>query len=409
MKSELDYLLSPRAIRDRSLQLFEATEAGKTHFIHHPEKLDSVVDFVIEVIRENYPDLKIPFHSRWGHFKVGGIDRAALLNEQIKGLPLEERTRAKLDLVIASVLLDAGAGNGWHYTESQSERAYGRSEGLAVASFWMFMNGCFSHEPHKPFQVTSLGLKNLTREVLEDGFQVSVTNPLVGVEGRLLLLQSLGFALEASPMLFPLARPGSLFDFIRTQQGTSSRQGHEITATSLLRAVLDGLGPIWPGRISLDGVNLGDCWRHHLLGAMDQTASLIPFHKLSQWLTYSLIEPIEEAGVKITDVHQMTGLPEYRNGGLILDRGLISLRNPAQFEKPHAPDSELIIEWRALTVVCLDRIAAQVRAKLHLTEADFPLAKVLEGGTWWAGRMAAKEKRPDGSPPLKLLSDGTVF
>jgi hypothetical protein len=46
---------------------------------------------------------------------------------------------------------------------------------------------------------------------------------------------------------------------------------------------------------------------------------------------------------------------------------------------------------------------------MNLTSEQFPLAKVLEGGTWWAGRFLAKEKRSDGSPPLQIESDGTVF
>ena len=57
----------------------------------------------------------------------------------------------------------------------------------------------------------------------------------------------------------------------------------------------------------------------------------------------------------------------------------------------------------------IDRIADLVRENLNFTANDFPLAKVLEGGTWWAGRRVAKEKRADSSPPLKLDSDGTVF
>jgi hypothetical protein len=38
-----------------------------------------------------------------------------------------------------------------------------------------------------------------------------------------------------------------------------------------------------------------------------------------------------------------------------------------------------------------------------------PLAKVLEGGTWAAGRIIARRLRADGSPPLNVVSDGTVF
>lgn len=393
MKNDLDYLLSPLAIRERSLKIFEASVGGRTHFAYHAEKLDAVVDYVIDVIRTNYPDLQIPFHSRWGHFKVGGIDRVAELEKRLAGLSPEERTRVKLDLVIASVLLDAGAGDRWSYHENG--RTFARSEGLAVASFRMFMDGAFSDDPEKPLQVTARGLRGLTLAKLEKGFQVSRENPLVGTEGRLKLLQSLGAAVEANPKIFPNARPGSIFDYVKAM-------GREVPAVKLLRAVLDGLGPIWPGRVQLDGVNLGDCWKHPV-------AELVPFHKLSQWLTYSLIEPIEEAGVKIDSVHEMTGLPEYRNGGLLLDRGLITLRNTDDAQKAHTPDSALIVEWRAMTIVLLDRIGEKVRKKLGKSETEFPLAKVLEGGTWWAGRKAAKEKRSDGSPPLLIQSDGTVF
>lgn len=36
--------------------------------------------------------------------------------------------------------------------------------------------------------------------------------------------------------------------------------------------------------------------------------------------------------------------------------------------------------------------------------------KVLEGGTWTAGRKIAKEKRPETcGPPIVIVSDGTVF
>ncbi len=108
-------------------------------------------------------------------------------------------------------------------------------------------------------------------------------------------------------------------------------------------------------------------------------------------------------------MNELTGLAEYRNGGLILDRELVTLRNPALAEEFHRPDSELIIEWRALTVVLLEEIASRVRTRLGKSEDQMPLARVLEGGTWWAGRRAAAEKREGGGPPLKIISDGTVF
>ena len=51
----------------------------------------------------------------------------------------------------------------------------------------------------------------------------------------------------------------------------------------------------------------------------------------------------------------------------------------------------------------------KVRERLGMSEQAFPLARVLEGGTWAAGRRLARERRPDGGPPIPVLSDGTVF
>jgi hypothetical protein len=69
----------------------------------------------------------------------------------------------------------------------------------------------------------------------------------------------------------------------------------------------------------------------------------------------------------------------------------------------------MVIEWRALTVALLDRLADPVRSRLGRSAEAFPLARILEGGTWWAGRRLAAEKRPDGGPPFNIQSDGTVF
>lgn len=71
--------------------------------------------------------------------------------------------------------------------------------------------------------------------------------------------------------------------------------------------------------------------------------------------------------------------------------------------------SALVVEWRALTVALLDETARLIRRSLGLDATALPLAKVLEGGTWAAGRRIAREKRADGSPPLTIISDGTVF
>ena len=122
-----------------------------------------------------------------------------------------------------------------------------------------------------------------------------------------------------------------------------------------------------------------------------------------------MVEPIEEAQLTVTNAGELTGLAEYRNGGLLLDLGYLSLRDAMWAEKAHAPHEEIIIEWRALTIHTLGLIGDRVCQLLDKTPESFPLARVLEGGTWRAGRKIAKALRSDGTPPLKIKSDATVF
>ncbi|MGI9413972.1 MAG: DUF1688 family protein, partial [Hyphomicrobiales bacterium] len=77
--------------------------------------------------------------------------------------------------------------------------------------------------------------------------------------------------------------------------------------------------------------------------------------------------------------------------------------------EPHAPGDEVIVEWRALTVTLIEAVAERLRAELGLDADALPLAKVLEGGTWAAGRRIAQTKRPGGGPPIRIVSDGSVF
>lgn len=389
---EVDHLLTPVAIREKAKSAFEMSKAGLGHFAYDESKLKPTVDYVLKVIQENYPSGEIPFHSRWGHFRAGGVDRAAALKKKIYELERLERARVQLDLVITSVLLDAGAGADWRYDEDG--QTYSRSEGLGVASFHMFMSGSMSSDG-KSWRADEKGLKRVNSEDLKWHFQVTDENPLLGVDGRVGLLNSLATAL-GNREFFKDGRPGNILDYL------IKRYGETIPATGILRAVLHGLGPIWPGRITANGINLGDVWQHSELG-------LVPLHKLSQWMTYSLIEPILESGCKVAGVEELTGLAEYRNGGLMLDMGLLTLRDSSEASKAWRPDSDLIIEWRALTVHLLDLIGAEVQKNLGKTSAEFPLAKVLEGGTWWAGRRLASQARANGDPPLKIESDGTVF
>jgi len=401
-------LLSAAAVRERAHGLLRHGLAGRLdHFAVDIERLDLCADEVVATTRANYPDLDIPFHARWRHFAAGGIDRWEAVAHSVAWPDAAAMARAAFDLAVISVLLDAGAGPGWRYQEGRTGETYARSEGLAVASFDMFIGGAFSSRADDPFRADADALMAFEADELARGFQVRIDNPLVGLEGRVALLNRLGQVVADNPAVFGQAddpRPGGLFDVLA---GEASGDG--IAAPRILEALLRHLGPIWPGRIRLGGVDLGDTWRHPLAAAADATNGLVPFHKLSQWLAYSLIEPLQGAGLTVTDIDGLTGLPEYRNGGLFIDTGVLRLKNPADAGAAHAVDSRLVVEWRALTVALLDEMAPLVRTKLGLDAREFPLAKILEGGTWATGRRLARERRADGAPPLTVISDGTVF
>lgn len=401
-------LLSAKAVRARAGQMLDiGLKGGLTHFTIDLGRMDRVADAVLDVTRKAYPTLDIPFHARWRHFVFGGVDRWAQLAEATSWPDPATRARAEFDLAIVSVLLDAGAGATWRYSDAVTGQGIGRSEGLALASLDMFAGGLFSRDARAPFRVDADVLAHLPLAALTSAFQASDANPLLGVEGRTDLLQRLGRLVAAHADIFgtqDTPRPGGLFDHIAAQATNGA-----IPAPAILSAVLNQLGPIWPSRLELAGVPLGDCWRHPAIKADDGTEGLVPLHKLSQWLSYSLIEPLQRAGFDVTDIDGLTGLAEYRNGGLFVDHGVLRLRDAADADRAHAVDSLLVVEWRALTVALLDRVADLVRAKLGRTPQSLPLASILEGGTWAAGRAIAFARRPDGSPPLKVISDGTVF
>ena len=390
-------LLSAAAVRERCEIVFAAAECdANRHFRFVSSQLDAVADRVVAVTRRRYPDLAVPSHSRWRHFSAGGVDRTALVAPEAD---IAEQARARIDLAFVSVLLDAGAGAGWRYCEAETGQALSRSEGLAAASLRAMQQGLFSADLAAPWRADAEALTRLTLQRLGRAFQHGAGNELLGLDARAALLRRLGEVCAADPVRFGTpGRPGNLYDYWRGLGGV-------VPAGEILRTLLYALGPIWPGRISLGGVSLGDCGRHAAIPG----DGLVPFHKLSQWLAYSLVEPLEAGGVGVAGLDALTGLAEYRNGGLFIDCGVIEPRNPALLRRPLDPLSEPVVEWRALTVVLLDRLASRVCERLGKNARDFPLTCLLEGGTWAAGREIAFERRLDGSAPILITSDGTLF
>ena len=398
------------AVRERAGQLLARARNGESPwFVVDDGCLETTAKEVVDATRQRYPRLHVPLHSRWRHFEAGGVDRKGQLEALLADLPLPSRGHAMVDLTVVSVLLDAGAGPLWKYVEPATGQTFTRSEGLAVASFHAFVAGLFSSNKDRPLQVDAEGLRALPTDRLAEALQVSESNPLVGLQDRAILLRRLGEVMQEMPEVFgDEGRPGGLFDTVVTPFGHGVAQTANVSAHEILSQILYSMSAIWPAGNSIGPVPLGDCWRHAAVRGEGLSDGWMPFHKLSQWMTYSLIEPFEWTGVSVDRLDTLTALPEYRNGGLLIDSGLLRLRDEAAASQVWQPGDEIIVEWRALTVALMDEVARAVRRQLNLSETQLPLGCVLEGGSWAAGRELAQRHRA-GLPPLNVVSDGTVF
>lgn len=199
---------------------------------------------------------------------------------------------------------------------------------------------------------------------------------------------------------------------------------------------MDGLSSIWPAsRTQIDGISIGDAW---ICSDLPQSPpaqaweSVVPFHKLTQWLCYSIMVPMSRLmNIHFAGSDHLTGLPEYRNGGLLIDSGLMTLkeddlqrglsayRENAQIKgQPNVEvvplfeaNDDVVVEWRAATVGFLDELLGEVNTQLGLEGPDqLNLPQLLEAGSWKGGREIAEVSRPNTKePPIMILSDGTVF
>ena len=398
-------LWTVEAVRERSHELLDLGEReALEHFAIDGARLDFAADLVASVTRERHPDLRVPLHSRWRHFcGPDGSNRWEAIAGDA-GLAGVARARSAVELAIVSVLLDAGAGSTWRYRDETTGKRIGRSEGLALATFDLYREGTLSSEPGQPLRADADALGRMDRNAFARAFQLGERNPLDGVAGRVRCLHALGRAVAARPEFARADEPthgtvrrlGHLFDHVRN----TATEGR-IPARDLFRIVMMALRGVI-------GRALGDVWPHPAIRRQDSTDGLLALHKLFQWLTWSLVEPLAEGGVRVTGLQALTGLAEYRNGGLLLDTGVVVPRC-ALPERALSPGDPIVVEWRGLTVALLDRLRPRVADKLRLPESDLSIGQLLEGGTWWAGRRIAENRREGGGSPIRIASDGTVF
>lgn len=382
-------LARPETIRARCQAVFERVAAGGGQaFTLDLAQMPVVVAYVAQTVQARYPDGAIPLHGRLGHLTVGDPGRVARFLAPVGDDPLE-RLRTLVELIAVSVLIDAGAGPDWGYVDAAGRR-HVRSEGLAVASVDLVASGLFSDDPRRPWRVAAGNLMRLSAARLGRGLQVGPDNPIEGLDGRLALLHCLGSGCVDRGRIGRIADPWFA-------AGT-------VAAAEIFATLVGRLAPLWPGGYVRDGANLGDVWPYDGAGA---GSGLVPFHKLLQWLVWSLLDPLRDAGVRVTGQGVLTGLPEYRNGGLFIDLGVILPRDPDLHHRVLSPGDPAVVEWRALTVALLDGLRAPLAARLGCGEMS--LGQVLEGGSWAAGRRIAAERRPGGMPPLQVRGGGSIF
>ncbi|WP_370328082.1 DUF1688 family protein [Euzebya sp.] len=387
-------LRSAAAVRRRCTALWTAGLAGDLgHLRIHERAWPAVLDAVAAQVVATRPAGPVPIHGRLNHLRGEGWDLAADL--------VARAGTAQVDAVVISVLLDAGAGSRWRF-EDPVTGTVRRSEGLAVAAHRALEAGVFAGDG-RAYGVDAVALADLDVGRLADAFQVTADNPLVGVEGRAGLLRALGRTLVESGA-------GSVWELLSRDLlgGRGTGQVAQVSGEALLGWILTAFADLWPGRLDIGGFNLGDTWHHPLAGGTFPTSGVVPFHKLSQWMAYSLVEPLASLGVAVVEVEGLTGLAEYRNGGLLIDLGLLEVRGGLRAD-PIPPDHPLVVEWRACTVAALDHIAVHLDRHLPEERRGLGLAQILEVGTWPLGRRLAAERRPDAAPPIAVESDGTVF
>jgi len=452
----IGYLRSLNAVRDRCMILTtKAVRNELRHFDVDMSKFDDVVTFVAQIIKRDYdpPFTSIPPHGRYQHFAIGGRDRIAhLLSAFPDNVDITEKCRRLLDLFLVSVLLDAGSGTGWSYKSAENGRIYRRSEGLAIASLEMYKSGMFSSGKNK-FQVDKQGLKSLTIDKIGKGLQDRDGNRIAGLEGRTNVLIRLGDAMDQNPEFFgPDGRPGNMLDYLLSHPTTQASSTPIVLVPVLWNVLMTGLTPIWPSsRTAIDGVPLGDAWPCQSMpqassstfspfpnsqggnGTPAPWESILPFHKLTQWLTYSLMQPMQSLmKMQFAGTELLTGLPEYRNGGLFVDLGVLTLKkedterglkhyaeycertgsNGIEVAPMFEPGDDVIVEWRGVTVGFLDRLCVEVNKvlKKDLQGHELSLPQLLEAGSWKGGREMAEVSRPNTKePPILIDSDGTVF
>jgi hypothetical protein len=358
-------LHDPGTIRARCAAIVRSVEAGVSpSFTIDRSRLPAVAERVAALTLRRFPDLVIPFHSRWRHFEAGGVNRKAELDTALAGLSVADRARAHFDLTVVSVLLDAGAGADWRYTESAATTAPATPRPVddpdALLAALDRSASAAAHTP-APAAAAEPAPPRDRRSCLQHApkawawpafalswravFQPTPASPAVRTQRPCATCRCGGPActiFQSSPQQ-PDGRPGRPRQpcwrgWARRCKTEATRDGLQARPRSadlrpphrrrqraprcprseVLGEVLRCLSPIWPSGSKVQGLAGRRCLVHTAgqAAAVGKTAprqvdrttdGWVPFHKLSQWMSYSLLEPLQWAGVTVTGLEALDG------------------------------------------------------------------------------------------------------
>ncbi|KAI8061637.1 hypothetical protein BC940DRAFT_310016 [Gongronella butleri] len=412
-------------LREQCLKVQQLAVKGQSRFFDvDGSKFQDVIDLVVSTMRRDYqgqPDA-MPAYGQWQRFGDQG-HLQQLLSLWAAQSPLSQAQRLT-DLFIVTAALDIESMHrhrAWSYQDPHAARRYTGSQGIALAVLELFMNGVFSTEPDDPCRVDADALIHLDMSSVAN---LQATATLPGLENRIQLLNHMGTVIKAQSYFYDAKtkanRPGYFIDYLLGHASTiHTKKGPLIPLETLWPAMLQ-LGELWGATPAGD---VHECPSTLLDSAASIDAS-IPFHKHTQWLVYSLCEPLEKLlGAIIEGKDLLTPVPDYAQGGLLLDTGFLTLkraeydRGIAQFRK-HAQQHGLaqvevtpmfdandpvVTEWRALTVAYIDIAADHARQTLHQTRTSLPLSKFMEAGSFNVGKELAEISRPlTQIPPIAI-------
>ena len=279
----------------------------------------------------------------------------------------------------------------------ETNTKHSRSEGIAIAIYDMFVSGFFSSSIKNKYQVNSSILTYLRFRIFSEKFQNTINNSIIGIKNRHSLLINLGKTLKKNK----LSRPSDFFDKYNINDTISVKE--------LWNFIVNDFKDIWNIYNKDDKETIGDIWTHpYLKIPCIEKSELMPFHKISQWIIYSLIDVIKNYGnYKITDTMILSALPEYRNAGLLLEYQVITPKNRLAFSKIYTIKDTFVVELRGLTIAILEYLLNDINSERSIEE-KYSMSEFLENGSWSLGREIAYKKN-NGDLPINLILEGNYF